>query len=57
MNSKKAAAKGAQKPTGKKLPAVPESVLKRRKKHEVSVALKIKKQAKVRLNYVIPIPC
>lgn len=49
-DSKKAgAAKTAQKPTGKKLPAVPESVLKRRKKHEVSAALKVKKAAKDRM--------
>jgi len=44
----KVGAKGAAKPTGKKLPAVPESVLKRRKKHEVSVALKVKQAAKER---------
>jgi len=46
----KVGAKGAAKPApaGKKLPAVPESVLKRRKKHEVSVALKVKQAAKER---------
>jgi len=42
-----AAAKGG-KITGKKLPAVPESILKRRKNREVTVALKIKKAAKER---------
>jgi 60S ribosomal protein uL30 len=42
-----AAAKGG-KITGKKLPAVPESILKRRKNREASVALKIKKSVKER---------
>jgi len=42
-----AEAKGP-KPTGKKLPAVPESILKRRKKHEVSTALQLKRVAKER---------
>jgi len=41
-DSKKAAAAKGPKPTGKKLPAVPESILKRRKKHEVSQQLKLK---------------
>jgi len=48
-DSKKAAAakvpKGP-KVTGKKLPAVPESILKRRKKHEVSQQLKLKQAVK-----------
>jgi len=42
------AASAAKPATGKKLPAVPESILKRRKKHEVSTADKIKKAAKTR---------
>ena len=39
--------KSPQKQVGKKLPAVPESVLKRRKKHETNVAEKAKKAARV----------
>jgi len=44
--TKKPAAKAN--PTSKKLPAVPESVLKRRKKNEVSKALQLKRAAKDR---------
>ncbi|CAL8144468.1 unnamed protein product [Orchesella dallaii] len=48
-DSKKAAAAAkGPKPTGKKLPAVPESILKRRKKHEVSQQLKLKQAVKQR---------
>jgi 60S ribosomal protein uL30 len=45
-SKKAAAAKGPKQPTGKKLPAVPESILKRRKKHEVSQQLKLKQAVK-----------
>jgi len=37
-DSKKAPAAKAPKQAGKKLPAVPESILKRRKKYEISKA-------------------
>jgi len=47
-DSKKAPVAKGPKPTGKKLPAVPESILKRRKKNEVSQALKLKQAAKDR---------
>lgn len=47
FNSKKAGAAKAPKTTGKKLPAVPESILKRRKKHEVSQQLKLKQAIRV----------
>jgi len=50
-DSKKPVVKGKAAPAGaptKKLPAVPESILKRRKKNDVSKALQIKKAAKDR---------
>jgi len=48
MVETKKAPKAKPAPTGKKLPAVPESVLKRRKKAEVTKALQLKRAAKDR---------
>jgi len=47
-SKKTAAAKGPKVAAGKKLPAVPESILKRRKKNEVSKAIQLKRASKER---------